>query len=80
MSLRVVLAAVVDDCLTIFCEHFCRKSTDLSWDGDEPSPAVVEETAPPVEEAAPEGQATTEPPATEAPLPEAVVVEGEYPS
>jgi hypothetical protein len=75
MSLRVVLAAVVDDCLTIFCEHFCRKSTDLSWDGDEPSSA-----APPVEEAAPETQATTEPPATEAPLPEAVVVEGEYPS
>jgi hypothetical protein len=40
----------------------------------------VEEVAPPIEEAAPDAQATTEPPATEAPLPEAVVVEGEYPS
>jgi hypothetical protein len=80
MSLRVVLAAVVDDCLTTFCEHFCRKSTDLSWDEDESSSAVAEETAPLVEEAAPGAQATTEPPATEAPLPEAVVVEGEYPS
>jgi hypothetical protein len=80
MSLRVVLAAVVDDCLTIFCEHFCRKSTDLSWDGEEPSTAEVEEAAPPVVEAAPETQATTEPPATEVPLPEAVVVEGENPS
>jgi hypothetical protein len=80
MSLRVVLAAVVDECLTTFCEHFCRKSTDLSWDGEEPSTAEAEEAAPPVEEAAPEAQAATEPPATEAPLPEAVVVEGEYPS
>jgi hypothetical protein len=80
MSSRVVLDVVADDCLTIFCEYFCRKSTDLSWDGDEPSSAVAEEAAPPVEEAAPEAQATTEPPATEAPLPEAVVVEGEYPS
>jgi hypothetical protein len=34
----------------------------------------------PVEEPAPEAQAVTEPPATEAPLPEAVVVEGKYPS
>jgi hypothetical protein len=40
----------------------------------------TEETVPPVEEAAPEAQATTEPLATEAPLPEAVVVEGECPS
>jgi hypothetical protein len=79
MSLRVVLAAV-DVCLTTFCEYFCRKSTDLSWDGEEPSSAVAEEAALPVEEAAPEAQATSEPPATEAPLPEAVVVEGEYPS
>jgi hypothetical protein len=80
MSSRVVLDVVVDVCLTTFCEHFCRKSTDLSWDGDEPSSAAAEETAPPVEEAAPKAQATTEPPATEAPLPEAIVVEGEYPS
>jgi hypothetical protein len=35
---------------------------------------------PPVEEPTPEAQAATEPPAIEAPLPEAVVVEGEYPS
>jgi hypothetical protein len=41
---------------------------------------VAEETALPVEEVAPEAQATTEPPATEALLLEAIVVEGEYPS
>jgi hypothetical protein len=41
---------------------------------------MAEEVASPVEEAAPDAQATTEPPATEVPLPEAVVVEGEYPS
>jgi hypothetical protein len=41
---------------------------------------VAEEVAPPVEEAAPDAQAVTEPPATEAPLQEAVVVEGEYPA
>jgi hypothetical protein len=61
-------------------EYCCRKSTDLSWDGDEPSSAVADEVAPPVEQAAPDAQAATEPPATEAPLPEAVVVEGENPS
>jgi hypothetical protein len=59
---------------------FCRKSTDLSWEGYEPSSAVAEEDAPPAEEAAPATQAATEPPATEAALPEASVVEGEYPS
>jgi hypothetical protein len=59
---------------------FCRKSTDLTWDGDEPSSAVAEEVAPPAEEAAPATQAVTEPPAAEAPLPEASVVKGEYPS
>jgi hypothetical protein len=58
----------------------CRKSTDLSWDGEEPAAAEVEEAAPPVEEPAPEAQATTEPPAAEAALPEAVIVEGEYSS
>jgi hypothetical protein len=62
------------------CEYFCRKSTDLSWDGEEPSTAEAGEVAPPVEEPAPEAQAVTEPSATEAPLPEAVVVEGECPS
>jgi hypothetical protein len=66
-------------CLITLCEYFCRKSTDLSWDGEEPSTAEAGEVAPPVEEPAPEAQATTEPPATEAPLPEAAVVEGEYP-
>jgi hypothetical protein len=58
----------------------CRKSTDLTWDGDEPSSAVAEEVAPPAEEAAPATQAEVEPPVAEAPLPEAGVVEGEYPS
>jgi hypothetical protein len=59
---------------------FCRKSTDLSWQGDEPSSAVEEEVAPPAEESAPASQAVPEPPATETPLPEASVVEGEYSS
>jgi hypothetical protein len=59
---------------------FCRKSTDLSWEGDEPSSAVVEEVTPPAEESAPASQAVPEPPAFEAPLPEARVVEGEYSS
>jgi hypothetical protein len=58
----------------------CRKSTDLSWDGEEPTATEAEEAAPPVEEPAPEAQAATEPPAAEAPLQEAVVVEGEYSS
>jgi hypothetical protein len=71
---------VVDGCLTIFCEHLCSKSTDLSWDGEEPATAEAGEAVPPVEEPAPEAQAATEPPAAEAPLPEVVVVEGEYPS
>jgi hypothetical protein len=59
---------------------FCKKSTDLSWEGDEPSTEVVEEVAPPAEESAPAPQAVPEPPATEASLPEASVVEGEYSS
>jgi hypothetical protein len=34
--------------------YFCRKSTDLSWEGDEPSATVAEEeVAPPVEESTP---------------------------
>jgi hypothetical protein len=60
--------------------YFCRKSTNLSWEGDEPSTAVAEEVAPPAEESAPASQAVPEPPATEASLPEASVVEGEYSS
>jgi hypothetical protein len=59
---------------------FCRKSTDLSWEGDEPSTVVAEEVAPPAEESAPASQAVPEPPATEASLPEANVVEGKYSS
>jgi hypothetical protein len=59
---------------------FCRKSTDLSWEGDEPFLVVAEGVAPPAEESAPASQAEPEPPATEAPLSEASVVEGEYSS
>jgi hypothetical protein len=59
---------------------FCRKSTDLSWEGDEPSTAVAEEVAPPAEESTLASQAVPEPPATEASLSEAIVVEGEYSS
>jgi hypothetical protein len=61
--------------------YFCRKSTDLSWEGDEPSTAVAEEeVAPPTEESAPDSQAVPEPPATETLLLEASVVEGKYSS
>jgi hypothetical protein len=60
---------------------FYRKSTDLSWEGDEPSTAVAEkEVAPPAEESTPASQAVPEPPATVASLPEASVVEGKYSS
>jgi hypothetical protein len=59
---------------------FCRKSTDLSWEGDEPSTTVAEGGAPPAEESAPAPQDVPEAPATEASLPEASVVEGEYSS
>jgi hypothetical protein len=56
-----------------------RKSTDLSWEGDEPAAAVAEEeAAPPTEESAPAPQAEPKVPAIEATLPEASVVEGEY--
>jgi hypothetical protein len=59
--------------------YFCRKSTDLSWEGDEPSTAVAEEEAtPPAEEPTPAPQAKPEAPAVEAMLPEASVVEGKY--
>jgi hypothetical protein len=57
----------------------CRKSTDLSWEGDEPSTAAAEEvSAPAVEESTPLPQAETVTPVAEATLPEASVVEGEY--
>jgi hypothetical protein len=59
--------------------YFCRKSTDLSWEGDEPSMAVAEEeAAPPAEESTPAPQADSEAPAAGAALPEASVLEGEY--
>jgi hypothetical protein len=41
---------------------------------------VAEEAAPPAEESVPAPQVVPEPPAAETPLPEASVVEGEYPS
>jgi hypothetical protein len=57
----------------------CRKSTDLSWDGDEPSTAAAEEVfAPAAEESAPLPQAETVAPVAETTLPEASIVEGEY--
>jgi hypothetical protein len=57
----------------------CRKSTDLSWEGDEPITAVAEEaSAPAAEESAPLPQTETAAPAAEAALPEASIVEGEY--
>jgi hypothetical protein len=59
--------------------YFYRKSTDLSWEGDEPSTVVAEEeTAPPAEESTPAPQAESEAPAAGAALPEASVVEGKY--
>jgi hypothetical protein len=58
--------------------YFCRKSTDLSWEGDEPSTTVAEEeVALPVEESTPAPPpAESEAPAAGAALPEASVVEG----
>jgi hypothetical protein len=64
--------------LTTSCV-LCRKSTDLTWEGDEPTTAVAgEETAPAAEESAPTPQAESEALAVEATLPEASIVEGEY--
>jgi hypothetical protein len=57
--------------------YFCRKSTDLSWEGDEPSTTVAEEeVVPPVEESTPAPQVESEVPAAKAALPEASMVEG----
>jgi hypothetical protein len=57
----------------------CRKSTDLSWEGDEPNAVVAEEdSTPATEESSPLPQAETVAPATEATLSEASIVEGEY--
>jgi hypothetical protein len=55
----------------------CRKSTDLSWEGDEPITAAAEENPTlDVEESTPLRQAETVAPGDEATLPEASVVEG----
>jgi hypothetical protein len=55
----------------------CRKSTDLSWEGDEPSTTAGEENpALDVEESAPLPQDETVVLDAEATLPEATVVEG----
>jgi hypothetical protein len=65
--------------LTTNFVYFCRKSIDLSWEGDEPSTAVAEEEAtPPAGESTPAPQAESEAPAAGAALPEASMVEGEY--
>jgi hypothetical protein len=59
--------------------YSCRKSTDLTWEGDEPATTVAEEgAAPPTEESAPAPQAESEAPTAEATLPEASFIEGEY--
>jgi hypothetical protein len=64
--------------LTTSCV-LCRKSTDLTWDEDEPSAAVAEEeSAPAVEESTPAPQAESEALVVEATLPDASIVEGEY--
>jgi hypothetical protein len=56
--------------------YFCGKSTDLSWEGHEPSATVAEEeVASPVEDSTPAPQVESEAPAAEAALPEASVVE-----
>jgi hypothetical protein len=55
----------------------CKKSTDLSWEGDEPSTTAAEEIPMPVaEESAPLPLAETVAPVAEATLLEACVVEG----
>jgi hypothetical protein len=57
--------------------YFFRKSTNLSWEGDEPSATVAEEeVAPPIKESTPTPQVESEAPVAEAALPEASVVEG----
>jgi hypothetical protein len=54
-------------------------STDLSWEGDEPSAAAAEENPTlAVEESAPLPQAETMAPGAEATRPEVTVVEGKY--
>jgi hypothetical protein len=72
----VLTGAEVEDSATNFV--LCRKSTDLSWEGDEPSAAAAEEVSTPAaEESAPLPQAETVVPVAEATLPEGSVIEGE---
>jgi hypothetical protein len=55
----------------------CRKSTDFSWEGDEPSTAAAEENPTlAVEESAPLPRDKIVAPGAEATLPEATIVEG----
>jgi hypothetical protein len=55
----------------------CRKSTDLSWEGEEPNTAATEENlSPAVEESTSLPQDETMAPGVEPTLPEATVVEG----
>jgi hypothetical protein len=55
----------------------CRKSTNLSWEGEEPSAAAGEEDpSPAVEESATLPQAETIAQGAEATSPEATIVEG----
>jgi hypothetical protein len=55
----------------------CRKSTDLSWEGEEPSTTTAEEDpSPAVRESTSLLQAETVVPGAEATPPEATVVEG----
>jgi hypothetical protein len=55
----------------------CRKSTDLSWEGEEPSAATGEEDpSPVVEESAPVPQGETVVRVAEATPQEATIVEG----
>jgi hypothetical protein len=59
----------------------CRKSTDLSWEGEEPDAAVAKENPPAaVEESVPLAQAETVAQGAEATPSEATVVEGMYSS
>jgi hypothetical protein len=61
--------------LTTLCV-LCRKSTDLSWEGDEPSAAAAEENPTlVVEESTPLPRAETVAPGAEATPPEATLVE-----
>jgi hypothetical protein len=61
--------------LTTLCVR-CRKSIDLSWEGDEPSVAAVEENLMlAVEESTPLPQDKIVAPGTEATPPEATLVE-----